>query len=234
MLDTAVILVGGKGMRLRPLTDDKPKSMVIIKDRPIIEWIILWLKKNGVTNIVLSVDYKKEVLINHLGNGESLGVHITYNDHTGSDETGDALRLLLKKNNLPQTFFVLYGDQITDLPLKNVFEEHRRQNPLATLVTCPVRMPYGIVETAPGGTVQRFREKPILSDILMNAGIYIFEKDIEPYLPSEGSIANTTLVELAKIGKLHSYAYSGFFMTVSDTKDIKEGECLLEEQSNLL
>lgn len=233
MIDTAVILVGGKGMRMRPLTDDIPKSMVEVHGKPIIAWIILWLKKNGITNIIPSVDYKKEVIMDYLGNGEQFGVRISYNDHTGCHETGDVFRTVLERKNLPQTFLALNGDQITDLPIADLAAHHERHKPLVTLVTCPVCVPYGIVDITTEGKVRSFVEKPILSDILMSTGIYVFDKKILEHLPRRGSIEKTTFVKLAEIDKLHSYNYTGLFKTMNDQKDIEEAELFLQENSNI-
>lgn len=228
MLDTAVILAGGKGLRLGPETFDKPKAMVQLLERPIIDWIILWLKKNGLHRVIVSVDYKKEVLIKHLGDGSTLGVKIIYNDHSGANETGDAFRSVLENQTLPETFLALNGDQITDLSVKEVLAEHQRHHPLVTLVTCPVRIPYGILTLDGENRVKAFREKPTLPDTLMNTGIYIFNKSILEYLPLRGSIEKETFTKLAQLGKLRSYIHRGFFTTINDHKDLAEAYTLLQ------
>src|SRR3989338_1491676 len=224
MIDTGVVLVGGKGLRLRPLTNERPKSMVFINGRPLVEWIILWLKKHGIKRIVLSVDYKKEVLMDHVRDGKALGVQVTYNDHSGCFETGDVFRHILEHQNLPEVFLALNGDQITALSVAEVFKDHTRHNPIATIVTYPTRIPYGILKLHDDGRVKAFEEKPILPGISMNTGIYIFNKSILPYLPTRGLIEKETFAKLAEQGKLRAYMHRGFFTTISDEKDIAEAE----------
>jgi len=225
-MDTAVILAGGKGTRLMPLTADKPKPMTEILGKTLIEWIILWLKKNKIKRIVISVDYKKEVIIKHLKNGESFGVEIIYNHHDGAEGTGDAFRSVLENKNieLPETFLAMNGDQIVNLSIKNLTTFHRKHDPVATIVMCPIRSPFGIIEYDKTGTIRKFLEKPILPDTFMNAGIYIFNKSIKKYLPQKGAIENTTFKHLAKNKKLKAYKYMGVFTTVNKLSDIKEAE----------
>ena len=229
-IDTAVILAGGKGGRLLPLTLNKPKSMINVIDKPIIDWILLWLKKNKIKNIVISVDYKKKVLINYLGSGKKFGVSVTYNDHRGAEETGDAFRSVLKNIKLPNVFLAMNGDQITDLSIKKVIAQHQKYDPIATIVTCPVRNPYGIVELGEDHSIKSFAEKPIIPDMLMNAGIYVFNKKILPYLPEKGRIEETTFVKLAKNKNLRAYIHNGFFLTVNDRHDLQNTEKILREQ----
>ncbi len=227
-VDTAIILAGGKGLRLRPETMDKPKAMVGVAGRPIIEWIILWLKKNGIKNIVLSVDYKKEILARHLGDGRGLGVKIIYNHHRGAKDTGDAFRSVFKNIKLPETFIAMNGDQITDLSVKKFVAHHEKYQPIATVAVCPLKSPFGIVHLDENHTIKAFYEKPILHDKLMNTGIYIFERGIRNYLPKHGAIENTTFKKLAKAGKLKAYAHHGFFSTVNDHKDLASTEEILK------
>lgn len=233
-IDTAVILAGGKGLRLLPITVDKPKTMVAVLHKPIIEWILLWLKKNKIKKLVVSVDYKKEVLIKHLGDGKDFGVRITYNDHSGAKETGDAFRSVLENTKLPKYFFAMNSDQITDLSLRDLAARHMEYKPIATIVTCPTRHPYGVVEVGPGHSIMKFVEKPILRDILMNAGIYVFDRDILEYLPKRGSIEKTTFKKLAKKGNLKSYTHHGLFTTVNDQNDLKSVEKILQKHNGNL
>lgn len=235
-IQTAVILAGGEGKRLLPLTSDKPKALVPVLKRPLIEWIILWLKNNGVKEVVVSVDYKKEALMEHLGDGRRLGVKLRYNDHGGAKDTGDAFRSVFQNKNLklPDTFFAMNGDQITDLPLAELASLHRAAKPLATLTACPVRLPYGIIELDGDQTARKFQEKPILTDTLMNAGIYVFRKNILKYLTRRGAIEKTAFPQLARAGLLKVYTHRGLFTTVNTVKDLAESEKILKNYKNLV
>lgn len=234
MVTTAIILCGGKGLRLRPFTDEQPKAMVPVLKRPLIEWIILWLKKNGITDIILSVDHKKEILMNHIGDGKNLGVTVRFNNHRGSRETGDALRTNFRRMALPETFLVMNGDQITDLSITELVRHHERYNPVATIVACPVRIPYGVIEIDKYHTTKSFVEKPIMPNILMSAGIYICNRAIQNYLPKRGSIEKTTFRKLAEQKKLKTYIHRGLFTTVNDHKDLSESEHILKKYKKTL
>lgn len=226
-VDTAVILAGGRGLRLRPETEDKPKAMVKVGGKPIIEWIVFWLKKNGIKNIILSVDYRKDVLKSHLGDGRGFGVRITYNHHKGAKDTGDAFRSVFKNIELPETFIAMNGDQITDLPIRKFIAHHEKYKPIATVAVCPLKSSFGIVHLDKDHTIKAFYEKPILHDKLMSAGIYIFEHGIKRYLPKRGAIEKTTFKKLAEAGRLKAYAHHGFFSTVNDHKDLESIEKIL-------
>lgn len=231
MVNTAIILAGGRGLRLMPLTAEQPKAMVLVLNRPIIEWIILWLKKNNVPNIIISVNYKKENIIRYLGDGKKLGVNIQYNDHTGASETGDAFRSVFSNiKSLPDVVVAMNGDQITNLPLKKLIAHHNKYEPIATIVTCPIRSPYGVVTLNNDSySVKDFKEKPILPSIYMNAGIYIFNKQIAEYLPQKGTIERTTFKQLAKENKLKAFVYKGLFATINDNKDLQNTEGILSK-----
>lgn len=228
-IDTAVILAGGKGLRLKPETADKPKAMVKVAGKPIIEWVVLWLKKNGIKNIVLSVDYKKEILMDYLRDGRGFGVKIIYNNHKGAKDTGDAFRSVFENIKLPETFIAMNGDQITDLPIKKFIAHHEKYRPIATVAVCPLKSPFGIVHLDENHTIKAFYEKPVLHDKLMSTGIYIFERGIQRYLPAEGAIEKTTFKKLAGAGKLKAYAHRGFFSTVNDHKDLASAEEILKK-----
>lgn len=229
MIDTAVILAGGKGLRLMPDTTDKPKAMVHIINRPLIDWIILWLKKYDVKNVVVSVDHKKEVIQSYLGNGDKLGVNVLYNDHSGAKDTGDAFRSVFKNINLPQTFLAMNGDQITDLNLKKFIEHHEKYSPIATVYATPTKIPYGIISHDKKHTITKFEEKPLMQNIMMNTGIYIFDKEIRKHLPKSGPIERTTFKNLANSGKLKVFLHNGLFTTVNDHKDLEESQKILKK-----
>ena len=232
-IDTAVILAGGKGSRLMPMTADKPKTLIPILDKPLMEWIILWLKQHEIKNIIVSVDHKKEILMKWLGDGSKWGVSVRYNDHTGAEETGDAFLTLANNKNitLPESFLVMNSDQITDLHIPDLLLHHTNHDPIATVVVCPAKIPYGIIEVGENHTAKQFLEKPVLSSVLMNTGIYVFSKQIARYLPARGALERTTFKKLAEEGKLKVYIHHGFFSTVNTHKDLQETEELLKRNN---
>lgn len=223
MLKTAVLLVGGKSLRLRPYTDDIPKCMVNIGGKPLIEWIFEWLKENGIENIILGVAYKKEVIMGYIGDGAKFNLKVQYNDHSSAQDTGDALRMAIENCNVEDKYFLaMNGDELTDISLKNLFRFHMEHLPIATLVTAPLKSPFGILEIDENHNVINFKEKPILGDKFVNAGIYIFSDEIKKYLPEKGRLEETTFVKLAQENKLKAFKYFGFWSTLNTPKDLEE------------
>ena len=223
MIKTGVLLVGGKAMRLRPITEDIPKCMVDIEGKPLIEWIFDWLKENGIEKVVLGVAYKKEVIMDHVGDGSKFGLKVFYNDHSQAQDTGDAFRLAIENCNVDdENFLAMNGDELTDVSIKNLYRFHVEHNPLATIVTAPLRSPFGVVEIDENHTITSFKEKPVLSDRFVNAGIYIFNKKIKDYLPERGRLEETTFVKLANERKLKTFKYFGFWRTLNTQKDLED------------
>lgn len=222
MLKTGVLLVGGASLRLRPLTDDIPKCMIEVGNRLLIDWLLEWLKENGIENVILGVDYKKEVLMNYVNDGRRHGLKVKYSIHTGAEGTGDAFKLAIENCNVEdENFLAMNGDTLTDISLKNLYRFHKEHSPIATIVTAPFKSPFGIIEIDENNTITNFKERPILSDRFINSGIYIFNKEIKKHLPQKGNIEETTFVELTKQGKLKSFKYFGFWNTLNTHKDLE-------------
>jgi NDP-sugar pyrophosphorylase family protein len=227
-LKTAVILVGGKGLRLRPYTNDIPKCMINIADKPLLYWILKWLRINGIENVVLGVAYKKEAIEKYVSEND-FGLKITLNDHTEAEGTGDAFRLAIENQNInDDVFLAMNGDELTDVSLHNFLSFHLQHKPVATLLVCPLKSQFGVVHTDNSFTITRFQEKPVLENYFVNAGIYIFTGEIKKFLPERGDIERTTFRELARLGKLKSFKYFGFWNTINNVKDLKEIEKNIE------
>jgi len=222
MLKTAILLVGGKALRLRPYTENIPKCMVEVNGRPLIDWIFEWLKENGIRDIILGVAYKKEVIMNYLGDGSKLGLNIKYNDHSAATGTGEAIRLAIENCQVnDENFIAMNGDELSDISLKNLLRFHLEHEGLATIVTAPLRSQFGVVEIDENHTVTNFKEKPVINNKFVNAGIYIFNKGVKEYLPEKGRLEETTFVNLAKERKLKSFKYFGFWNTLNTSKDLE-------------
>jgi NDP-sugar pyrophosphorylase family protein len=131
-MSQAVILAGGKGTRLRPLTENIPKPMIDINGKPFLEYQILLLKKYGINDIILSVGYMKEKILGHFGDGSKLGVNITYSKEDKAMGTGGALKLA--ENKVDDEFFVVYGDSYLDLDYSDVMKFFKNKNKLALVV----------------------------------------------------------------------------------------------------
>jgi len=184
---TAVILVGGPGTRLQPLTDDKPKSIVPVLNRPFMEHTIAYLRQHGIEDIILTLNYLPDVIRDYLGDGSRYGVHLTY--CLEEEPLGTAGAVKNAEAYLDSTFFVLNGDVFTDMDLGDMLAFHRDNKARATISLSRVDDPsaFGVVETDSDGRVQRFIEKPPLAEATtnwINAGTYVLEPEVLEHIPS--------------------------------------------------
>jgi mannose-1-phosphate guanylyltransferase len=183
----SLILAGGKGTRLRPLTIHTPKPVVPIANRPFLLYQIDLLKRAGIREITLSLSYQPGKIEEILANGEDYGVHIRYAVEASPLGTAGAYKNA--QEHLSRTTVVLNGDVFTNLDLAAVIAFHREKKAAATVVLTPVENPsaYGLVETEPDGRVRRFLEKPKPEEITcntINAGIYVLEPRLLDYIPA--------------------------------------------------
>jgi glucose-1-phosphate thymidylyltransferase len=170
----AVILAAGEGQRLRPFTVNRPKAMLSIADKPILQYIIEALAQNGIRNIVLTVGYRKEQVYDYFGSGERCDVNITY--VTQVPQLGTAHALMQVKDIVENEFLVLYGDNLIEASTIADFVQVKPETLLVKRVAHPVR--YGVVNIE-GSEVQDIVEKPAeAKSNLVNTGIYAFTKDI--------------------------------------------------------
>jgi mannose-1-phosphate guanylyltransferase len=222
----AVILAGGFGKRLRPLTDQKPKPMIEVLDIPIIEWQVRWLKRYSINEFVVCVGYMKEQIIDHIGSGNRLGVKVGYAVEEEPLGTGGALKNAQSLLTGQEGFFMINGDILTELD-PNILHNGSSQ----TLALVPLRSPYGVVELDGDAKVLGFVEKPTIPDRWINAGVYYFTQEVFPYLPDNGNIEMTALPALAKEGKLKAIKYQDvFWRSIDSHKDIEEAAKEMQSQ----
>lgn len=224
MIKTAIVLVGGRGLRLMQYTQDIPKPMIEVGGKPLIHWVIDWLVENEVKRAILGVDYKKEVIMDYFEKNH-FDLEILFNDHHDAKGTGDAFRLAVEKFEVNDTtFLAMNGDELTDLSLKNFLTFHNEHKPIASLMAYPLRSPYGILDIDHEFNIKDFREKPVVDNHFINAGIYLFDKQIISYLPQKGPIEETTFVKLAQMKKIKAFKYFGFWRTIDTIKDLESVE----------
>jgi NDP-sugar pyrophosphorylase family protein len=204
-----IILAGGKGERLRPLTHDRPKAMVEIMGSPILGYQLRWLKSAGIKRVLISCGYLHEVIADYFGDGSKWGVQIEYLVESEPLGRGGGMKRALRQvENKTEPVLALNGDLITNLDLQ------------ATLVVVPLKSPFGIVDID-GDTVTGFREKPILP-FFINAGIYVLAPSIMDLLPDKGDHEELTFPQLAKNHELKAYKSEAFWRTVDTVKDVSE------------
>jgi NDP-sugar pyrophosphorylase family protein len=214
----AVILAGGFGKRLRPLTDQRPKPMIEVLNVPIIEWQIKWMKKYGINEFVVCVGYMKEHIIDHIGSGSRLGVKIGYAVEEEPLGTGGALKNAESLLTGQPGFFMVNGDILTELDPNKL-----HNGGMQALALVPLQSPYGVVELDGDSRVRGFVEKPKIKDRWINAGVYYFTQDVFQYLPENGNIEVTALPALAKEGRLKAIKYENiFWRSIDSHKDIEE------------
>ena len=223
----AAILVGGYGKRLRPFTVEMPKSLLKVAGKPILVWQVEWLKKCGVNEIVLCVGYLKEKIIEHVGGGSRFGLRVGYVVEENPLGTGGALRNTEAFLKSEEKFLVINGDVITDLDPAKMADDISGSVGVIALV--PLKSPFGIVDTDTNGFAKRFREKPIIPEYWINAGIYCFKPEIFDYLPEKGNIETMTFPKLAKESKLKAFKYQDvFWKSIETQKDMEEAETSLK------
>ena len=215
-----VILAGGFGKRLKPITDNCPKPMIEILDKPIIEWQIQLLAKNNIREIIICVGYLKEQIIDHIASGNGFNVKVAYTVEEEPLGTGGALKntySLLKDEK--EGFFMINGDILTNIDFKNLADKNKAN----TLAVVPLNSPYGIVDFDEQLNVTGFKEKPHIVDKWINAGIYFFNEDVFNYLPDKGNIETTALPEMANQQKLKAKKFeNSFWKSIDSHKDIEE------------
>ncbi|MGI4791039.1 MAG: sugar phosphate nucleotidyltransferase [Janthinobacterium lividum] len=226
-----MILAAGVGSRLDPLTRAIPKPMVPIVNRPVIEHIVLDLKKHGFTDIRINVHYLGNVIERDLGDGSRLGVNISY----AHEEKlwGDAGSVKRSEDFFAgETFLVVGGDDISDIDLSGLMQMHRDKKAASTIATTMVEDPsqFGIVVTDDDGRITRFLEKPKGGDVfskMANTGVYVFEPGVFDLIPAETfyGFGNEVFPQLLAEGRpLYGFATNSYW------KDV--GNLLVYRQTN--
>jgi mannose-1-phosphate guanylyltransferase len=224
----ALILAGGQGLRLRPLTDDKPKPLVAVNGKPIAEWQLDWLIKSAeMEKVTFLCGYKWTRLKEHFGSSYK-GVRIEYSVEDTPLGTGGAFRKAIVNAKMGDGDVVMMnGDIVTDLPLGEMVAERSsaEDRPTITILLVPYKSRFGIVHIDKGNFVKRFEEKPVLPDIWINGGVYIANaKRILADLPEKGDIERETFPKLIVPGEIKAYLYKGFWSLIDSIKDIQEVE----------
>lgn len=178
----AVIQAGGRGTRLKPYTLILPKPMMPVGERPVIELLVRWLRRNGVDEAYVTLGYLGHLLRLLLGDGSQWGMRIHYTEESEPLGTIGALDLI--RDQLTETFLMLNGDLITDLDLRAMIRDHHQGGAPLTIATHVTEVPVnmGVFESADGGRVTEFREKPTLT-YAANMGVYCMEPSILEQIP---------------------------------------------------
>jgi mannose-1-phosphate guanylyltransferase/phosphomannomutase len=188
----AVIMAGGEGTRLRPLTSTAPKPLLPVANRPMMEHVIDLLRNHGIDDIVVTVAFMANAIRNYFGDGSDFGVRMSYVDEPVPLGTAGSVRNAMDLL-ADDTFMVISGDVITDIDLSAIVTFHKERKAMATIGLTPVENPleFGIVITREDGTIERFLEKPtwgqVFSDTI-NTGIYVLEPTVFDYIEAGRSV----------------------------------------------
>ncbi len=209
----AVILVGGFGTRLRPLTFTTPKPLLPVANVALLEHVIAGLSVVGVTEVVLALGFKPEPFMSAFPDGVCAGVALRYAVEPEPMDTAGAIGFAARFAQINETFIVVNGDILTDLDISALIAFHRNHGAIATLHLTPVEDPsqYGVVETNNDGVVQRFVEKPQAHETTsraVNAGTYIFEPSVLDYIVPNKPLSAERVVFPALAAKGVLYAMS--------------------------
>ena len=238
----AVIMAGGEGARLRPISSEKPKPMVPLLDKPVMEHAIRLLKQNGITDICATLQYMPQAIISHFGDGSEFGVNLRC--FVEREPLGTAGSV---KNCAPfldgEAFLVISGDAVCDFDLRSSIAFHRAKKAEATLLLFRSATPleYGLVLTEKGGGVRRFIEKPSWGQVvtdLVNTGIYILNTGVLDLIPQGTScdFGKDLFPRMLKEGRrLYGYMAKGYWCDVGDSgayldcaADVLSGKVKLE------
>lgn len=232
----ALILAGGQGERLRPLTDTLPKPMVPVCGKPILAHQVAWLKSADVTDVVFLAGYRWEAIQDYFGDGQAFGIRAHYSLEDTPLGRGGAIR-----KGIPlvpdgeESMVVLNGDVITFERLDAILQRHQTSKNansfhLATIMVVPMVSPYGLVDMDASDQVVGFREKVEMPHWI-NAGVYVLERRIFPELPEIGDHENDTFPRLASSGQISAYRSREFWRSIDSFKDLREAEEYLSQWS---
>lgn len=217
----AVIIAGGRAMRLRPYTQDVPKAMVEVAGRPIIDHQLRWLASGGVADVVVSCGWRAEVLAEHLGDGSRFGVRVTYVVEPDPLGRGGGLKLAARSLRRPaDRFLALNSDVLTDFDPADIVAQHERLRVSVTVALAAFRTSWGVADLD-GDLVTGFRQSPALP-YWINGGIYVFEPEVVELLPDRGDHEDTTFPALAAQRRLGAYRIPGWWRGIDTVKDVQD------------
>jgi NDP-sugar pyrophosphorylase family protein len=223
----AVILAGGKGTKLRPYTYEIPKALLPIKGKPLLQYLIENLKNNHIAEIIICTGYLGEKIKEHFGDGQKLGVKITYSQEKSPRQTGGAVSHV-QKQLANQSFLVVYGDIATNLSLTDLIAFHQEHKPLATIALTTAQHPEDFGQLQLHGIklvnfYQKGKSTKVKSN-LINCGIYIFEPAIFDFFPKdrESFLLEEVIEDLIKKKKVNGFVFEEQWFDVGNPKNYEE------------
>jgi len=224
----AVVMAGGEGTRLRPLTSNQPKPMVPIVGKPCMEHILELLREHGFEDVIVTVAFLPQAIRTYFGDGTSLGLNIQYSVEESPLGTAGSVRLA--SDALDETFLVISGDALCDIDLRRIVEFHKEQGAAVTIGLKSVENPleFGIVVTDDDGKVERFLEKPswgqVFSDTI-NTGIYVLEPEVLKHVPTDRpyDFSKELFPLLLEMGRpIYGYVCEGYWQDIGNLDQYRQ------------
>ena len=219
----AVILAGGLGTRLRPLTNRKPKPMLPVREKPILEHLIEWTKKGGVKSVVICVSYLRKSIEDYFEDGSKFGVKIEY--AISNKPLATAGQLKTAEEFIDDDFVCMYGDSIFNFSLKNMIKQHVTKKSFVTmsLNEFKTNLPYGVIETSKNGKVVSWNEKPEIK-ANVNIGCYVMNPNIFDLIPKNKAYGMDDVIEKAMKNKqaVNSFITKKGFTDIGNKESYKQ------------
>ncbi|AJA92209.1 nucleoside-diphosphate-sugar pyrophosphorylase [Candidatus Nitrosopelagicus brevis] len=211
----AIILAGGRGKRLRPITDKIPKPLIPINNKPLIERTIKYLKKYGITEIIISSGYKSDLIEKFLKKKKNFGCEISFSIEKTPLGTGGAVKKALRFVD-EESFVVLNGDIVTNIDLKKILKKPN------TIAANELKTKFGTMDIR-NNKILKFNEKKDVTDVWMNPGIYHLSMNIEKIIPRKGSLEGIVFPKMAKNKTLETIKFkNALWFSIDSHKDIEE------------
>jgi len=228
----AIILAGGKGERLRPITNNLPKPMVILNDKPLLEYVINQFKKNNITDLIISVCYLPNVITDYFGDGNKFGVNISYIYESPDKPLGTAGSIAKLRKNLNDTFIVCYGDSLRNFNIKALLKQHSLTKPKATICAYKNKSlnPKSVIVFNKDHIIQSFVERPRNTELLShwsNAGFYVLEPNVFKYIPqNEKSDFGKDIFPalIAKGKRLEAFILDEYFLDIGTIEKVRKAQ----------
>ncbi|GAF65913.1 mannose-1-phosphate guanylyltransferase [Bacillus sp. TS-2] len=225
-----VIMAGGKGTRLRPLTCNRPKPMVPLLEKPVMQYSIEWLKRYGITEIAVTIQYLPDEIKDYFGDGSDFGVKLTYFEET--TPLGTAGSVKQAESFLNERFVVVSGDALTDFSLSDSLQFHHQKNSLVTILMKQVEDPteFGVIMTNKEHEIIRFLEKPNWSEVFsdtVNTGIYIMEPEVFHYIKGNQMVdfSKDVFPEILKSNKrFMGYHAKGYWSDIGNIEQYRQAQ----------
>lgn len=225
----AIILAGGKGTRLMPYTTTLPKPLVPVGDKPILEYLIVKLKRNGFNHITITVNHFAELIEAFFGNGDKWGVKIDYSLESKPLSTIGPLTLI---DDLPESFLVMNGDVLTDINLKLFFTEHLSSKAEVSVAAYrrKVKIDFGVLELDKDGNLIGFKEKPEY-DFFVSMGVYIINRNVIANLEKDVKYGfDNLMIDGIKSGmKIKVFAQDGFWLDIGRPDDYEKANNIINK-----